>query len=474
MSNHSQTVIDTHPASASGLKDWLALAALALAQFMLILDVTVINVALPELSRDIGLAAGSAGWAIAAYAIPFGGLMLLGGRAADLFGSRRIFLIGLALFTAASFAAGFAADPSTLIAARVVQGIGAALLSPAALATLTTRFSGSDRNRALGVWAAIGGVGAAFGVLLGGLLTAGPGWRWIFYINVPVGVLVAVVLPLLVPATTAPAKGQRLDILGGGLITAAAAALSFGIMNARLDADVLTWLVPIGLALVLAAVFVLVERRTASPLIDLRVLGRKPIQAGIFVMLLASVLLIGGFFLLSFMLQSSLHWSALTTGLAFLPVALGTLIGAHLGGTLISHLGGRILATAAFGMAAAGFGLAAFQLDNPISLIAGIAIAGFGLGAAFVASTTTALSEVGHHEAGIVSGLVNTFHEVGGAVGVAVVSATAAASLMTPTSVEGFVQAFGISAGIAIASAAVAAVVVPAGKPSPGTPRFAH
>jgi MFS family permease len=235
-------------ASQPRFADWLALAALALAQFMLILDVTVINVALPELSAEIGMKAGSVGWAIAAYAIPFGGLMLLGGRAADLFGSRRVFLIGLALFTAASLTAGLSVNESMLLAARALQGVGAALLSPAALATLTTRFSGRDRHRALAIWAAIGGVGAAAGVLLGGLLTEGPGWRWIFYVNVPVGVLVALLLPLLVPPTPAHSRGESLDIAGGLIITAATASLSYGIMNARPESDILAWLAPIAAA----------------------------------------------------------------------------------------------------------------------------------------------------------------------------------------------------------------------------------
>lgn len=478
MSNHSHPAPRPREGSAaaepSRLADWLALAALALAQFMLILDVTVINVALPDLSAEIGMKAGSAGWAIAAYAIPFGGLMLLGGRAADLFGSRRMFLIGLVLFTAASLTAGLAVNESMLLAARALQGIGAALLSPAALATLTTRFSGADRHRALAVWASIGGVGAAAGVLLGGLLTDGPGWRWIFYINVPVGVLVALLLPLLVPPTPGHGRGMRLDFAGGLLVTAATASLSYGIMNARPDAELLTWLVPITASIILFVVFAIVERRIAEPLINLGVLGRRPIRAGIFVMTFASALLIAGFFMLSFVLQGRLQWSPLNTGLAFLPVALGTLIGAHLSGNLVSQVGGRSIAVGAFSLAAAGFALAALQLDSVVVLIASIAVAAFGLGGAFVASTTTALSHVEHHEAGVVSGLVNTFHEMGGALGVAAVSAIAASSLASPVLGSGFIQAFGVSAAVALATAATAALLVPAGKPAAGTPRFAH
>lgn len=471
MSDHQHFPVE--PGEAR-LRDWLALAALALAQFMLILDVTVINVALPDLTRDLGLSAETAGWAIAGYAIPFGGLMLLGGRSADLFGSRRVFLVGLALFTAASLAAGFAPNASALIASRVVQGIGAALLSPAALATLTTRFTGRNRHRALGVWAAIGGIGAAAGVLLGGLLTDGPGWRWIFYVNVPVGVLVAVVVPLLVPAAPAASAGRRLDIAGGAIVTLAIASLTLSIMNSGSTAELTAWLVPLLVSVVLIGIFVAVERRASQPLIDLGVFARPPIRAGIFVMAMASALLIGGFFLMSFALQARMLWSPLITGLAFLPVALGTLVGAHLGGTFVSRVGGRAVAGVAFGVAAIGFGAAALQLDNVAFFIAGVSVAAFGLGAAFVASTTTALSHVAHHEAGVISGLINTFHEVGGAVGVAAMSALAGSSLIAPTVDGGFELGLVTWAAVALGSAAVAALLVPPGKPAADAPRFAH
>ncbi|MBN9344885.1 MAG: MFS transporter [Devosia sp.] len=441
---------------------------------MLILDVTVINVALPDLSRDLGLSAASAGWAIAAYAIPFGGLMLLGGRSADLFGSRRVFLIGLLLFTAASLAAGFASSATTLIGARALQGVGAALLSPSALATLTTRFTGENRHRALGVWAAIGGVGAAVGVLLGGVLTDGPGWRWIFFVNVPVGVLVALVVPFLVPAVAPSAAGRRLDWVGGATITFAMASFTYGITNARPDAGLVTWLVPLLAAAVLLLAFVVVERRLADPLIDLGVFGRQPIRAGIFMMLLASVLLVGGFFVMSFVLQARLQWSPLTTGLAFLPVALGTLVGAHLGGTLVLKVGGRAVGSLAFAIAAAGFGLATMQFDTAVLLITGISIAALGLGGAFVAATTTALSNVAHEEAGVMSGVINTFHEVGGALGVAAMSSLAASSLIAPAIDSGFELGLGVWAVVALASAGTATLLVPPGKPAAGTPRFAH
>ena len=245
-------------------------------------------------------------------------------------------------------------------------------------------------------------------------------------------------------------------------------------MNAGPAADPVAWLVPLLVAIGLVIAFAVVERRVADPLIDLSVFGRQPIRAGIFVMLLASALLIGGFFLLSFVLQGRMLWSPLITGLAFLPVALGTLVGAHLGGTFVSRVGGRAVASVAFAVAAAGFGTAALPLDTVALLIAGVSIAGFGLGAAFVASTTTALSHVAHHEAGVISGLINTFHELGGALGVAAMSALAASSLMTPTFDGGFALGLAAWAVVALASAIVAALLVPPGKPAADAPRFAH
>jgi MFS family permease len=327
---------DASPTGQAQASRWLALALLCLAQFMLILDVTVINVALPQLSTEIGLAARDAGWAITAYAVPFAGLMLLGGRSADLFGARRTFLAGLVVFTLGSLWAGLATDAVSLLAARVVQGMAAAFLSPSALAMVTHLFSGHDRHRALAVWGAIGGTGAAVGVLLGGLLTAGPGWRWIFFINVPVGVLVALGLPFLVPAIRGIGDG-KLDLMGALLATLATASLVYGVAASGSGSPL--WMWALAAAVALYAVFVLVEMSSPRPLVDLRLLGRRPVQAGAMLMLVGTGLLVGAFFLLSFLLQGRLGWSALDTGLGFLPVALTTIVGAHLAGHAIGLVG---------------------------------------------------------------------------------------------------------------------------------------
>ncbi|HTN63035.1 MAG TPA: MFS transporter [Devosia sp.] len=402
---------------------WFELALLSLAQLMLILDITVVNVALPNLSRDLALHQDMAGWVIAAYGLPFGALMLVGGRAADIFGARRILIVGLLLFSVASLVAGFSANWPALIGSRVAQGIGAALLSPSALASLTLRFIGAERARALAVWGTVGGVGAAFGVLLGGLLTAGPGWRWIFFLNVPVGIAVVLLLLLVVPAVPQPRGHRSTDNL---------------------------W-------------------RAAAAL-----LLRRHIGAGSFVMLAASALLVGGFFLLSFTMQDRLGWAPLPTGLAFLPVAIGTLIGAHLAGHMVMQVGGRAVASLAFGLAALGFGVTALGPQSIPILVGAITVVAFGTGTAFVAATTTAMSHVKSHETGLVAGLVNTFHELGGALGVAVLSVIMMATTGGQQMGFGWSPAFMAAVVAAIGALVVAALLVPSGTPPADAPRFVH
>jgi EmrB/QacA subfamily drug resistance transporter len=447
----------------------LALTLLCVAQAMLVLDITVMNVALPQIGFDIGLVGSAAGWAVAAYAVPFGGLLLLGGRLADLLGSRRMVLIGLAVFTAASITTGLADGSAAFLAGRVGQGIGAALLSPAAMSTVLHLFHGALRTRALAVWAAIGGSGAAVGVLLGGLLVGGPGWRWIFFINIPIGIAVAALLPMVVPAV--PGRGAaRVDALGAVLATAGVAGLVTAV-----SADVSTgtaWVVAAA-ALVVLGLFVVVERRTEDPLVDLRVFARPAIQAGTTLMLVATVLLVGGFFLLSFRLQAGLGWSATTTGLAFLPVALGTIVGAHLAGRLLPRFGPRAVAPAGLLVAGAGLGVAAAGTDVAALLVATMTVVAVGLGGALVSATTTALATAGHAEAGVLSGLVTSFHEVGAGFGAAIFSAVAASSLVAGGPTDGFVRAYALATGIALVGAALARHVVPAGRPTGGQ-RFLH
>jgi EmrB/QacA subfamily drug resistance transporter len=454
---------------------WAALTVLCLAQFMLILDVTVVNVALPDIGADLHLGRGALTWVVTSYTLAFGGLMLLGGRLADALGARRTFAAGLVLFTGASLAAGLAGGPGTLLTARVAQGVGAALLSPAALSLVTSAFEGSERRRALGVWAGIGGAGSAVGVLLGGLLTSGPGWNWIFYVNVPVGVLVLALLPSLVAAR--PPRPARLDLPGALLVTGGTASLIKGLVTAGDQG----WtsagaLLPLGLAVVLYAAFAVAERAVSAPLIDVRLLARRPVVAGAFLILVATGLLIAAFFLTSVHLQHDRGYGALGTGLAFLPVALATAVGAHLAGRLLGAVGARPLAAAAMAVTAAGLvPLARTSAGTGVwsTVVPALCVAAFGIGAVFVTAFTTALAMVPAEESGLASGALNTFHEVGGSIGVAVVSTIAASGI--ERGVPGsFAHAYAACAGAAGAAALIALVLVPRGRPRMAAGPHAH
>ncbi|MDN0199249.1 MFS transporter [Streptomyces sp. S.PNR 29] len=454
----------THPTPDP--RRWTALALICLAQFMLILDVTVVNVALPDMAADLTLGRETLTWVVTVYTLCFGGLMLLGGRLADALGARRTLLAGLALFTAASLITGLAGSAPVLLGGRVAQGIGAALLSPSALSIVTTTFHGDERNKALGVWAAIGGSGAAAGVLLGGVLTDGPGWRWVFFVNVPVGLLVLAALPAFV-AARAP-QPARLDVPGALLVTAGTGGLIYALVEAGDSgwADPAT-LLPLAGAILAYVLFTVAERAGRAPLMDLRMFTRRPVLAGAFLMLMATALLIAFFFLGSVHLQHLRGFSPLRTGLFFLPVAVATGIGAHLGSRLVGRIGSRATAVAGMVIAAAGT-VPLTRLSDTGSvyavLLPGFAVASLGIGAVFVTATTTALAMVEHREAGLASGVVNTFHEVGGSIGVAVVS-TVAASGIERGAVGGFTDAFTVCAVAAGVSAAVALVLVPRGKP---------
>ncbi|GIH95184.1 MFS transporter [Planobispora siamensis] len=466
-----------HPAPPDPRR-WQALTVLCLAQFMVILDVTVVNIALPAIGADLALDRSAATWVVTAYTLCFGGLMLLGGRLSDLYGRRRVFLAGLVVFTLASLVAGLTGSGALLIAARAAQGVGAALLSPSALSIVTTAFHGPERHRALGVWAAIGGGGAAAGVLLGGVLTSGPGWQWVFFINVPVGVLVAVSLPRPVGAAPAAASGGRLDLPGAALVTAVTASVVYGLVRAGDEGWGDPWtLAALGGGLVLTGVFVAVERRSPAPLVRLGLLTRRPVVAGNVVMLAASGLLLAAFFLTSQYMQHVAGLSALETGLAFLPVAVATVVGAHLGARLVARIGGRAVAASAFALTAAGMALLSRLPARPdvlTDLEPGFVLAALGLGAAFVTATTTAMAHVAHHEAGVVSGLVNTGHELGAGLGVALIS-TLAATGIGAAQLDGFTGAYRAAAIGAAVVAVAAAFVLPKGRP-PATdgPIFAH
>src|ERR687898_2431524 len=337
---------------------WTALAVVSMAQFMLILDLTVVNVALPDLAADLDLSRTAFTWTVSAYGLVFGGLLLLGGRLADSYGARPVMLTGLGIFTLASLVTGLAQSQTVLLGGRVGQGVGAALLSPAALAAITGIFHGEERNKALSVWASLGGVGFTAGVLIGGIFTSGPGWRWVFFINVPVGIVLLAAIRAVVPLRRHPDRAARVDVLGAVTVTVATGSFIYGMINAGDEgwADFGT-LLPIAAAIVLFGVFVVVERTVRTPLMRLNLLSRRPIAAGAFLMLVAAGVLIADLFLGSQYLQHLRGLSALQTGLFFLPPALALMIGAITAGRLVGTIGTRPLAVVGLALVALGNGL---------------------------------------------------------------------------------------------------------------------
>jgi len=450
------------------------LVLLCLAQLMVILDISAVNVALPDLSRDLGIASGDLQWTITSYSLLFGSLLLLGGRAADVLGRRRTFIVGLTAFVAASLAAALAPSAGALYAARAGQGIGAALLSPAALSIITTTFaSGRERAMALGVWGAVGGAGGAVGVLLGGVLTEWIDWRAIFFVNLPIGALVAVGVLRTVPADTEPARWTGLDLRGALVATASLAALLYALAGA----DDAGWTAARTLAfggagLAGLGAFVILERRTANPLLRIERLADRAVAGGWALMLLASAILFGSFLLTSVYLQEVLGASALETGLEFLPIAVVIGLGAHAGSHLVRHAGLRIPMALAFVLAGVGT-LMLSRLDAGGSYVGdvlpGMLITGAGLGIAMVSVAVAVLTGARDDDAGMLSGLNTTGHEVGGAMGVAALTTIASRAIDTAGAgpgrtalASGLGDAFLAAAGIAGAGLLVALVALPA------------
>lgn len=441
---------------------WAALGLLGTAQFMLILDVTVVAVALPLMSTELGLSRETVTWVVAAYTLTFGGFMLLGGRSADLFGAKSLVLGGLACFGLGSLMAGLADSAALLVGGRITQGLGAALLSPAALSVVVRLFTGEERNRALGIWSALGGAGAAVGVLLGGLIVAGPGWPWVFLVNIPVGVVIALGLARVLPALPAATGSRRtLDLTGAVLVTAATGSAIYSLTVA----GDLGWTEPrVVVAMGIAAVFYVLfgwrQKSAASPLMDLVLLSRRPVVAGIFVIIVATALMIAIFFLGTFYYQRTAGHGPLTTGMLFLPIALATMIGANLGGRLVGAVGARALGAVGMVIAAAGLLVPALWTTTLTTTI-GVSLGAFGIGALFVVASATALGHIAPEEAGIASGLLSTFHEFGAALGVASVSSIAALSLVGGGD-SGYQRAFGAVAAAALVAAVVGAALIPA------------
>jgi EmrB/QacA subfamily drug resistance transporter len=452
---------------------WRILGLLGVAQLMLILDVTVVAIALPHIGADLGLDREALTWVVSGYTLAFGGFLLLGGRAADVFGARRLVLVGLVVFAGASLLAGLATSGSVLLAGRIAQGLAAAILAPAALSLVVTLFEGEERNRALGIWSALGAGGAALGVLLGGVLTAGPGWRWVLFINVPIGLLLVLGLWTRLPAYSSPYARGRLDLLGAGLVTAATGTLIYALIRAG-DSGwaTATTAALIGVAALLYGAFALRQRLAATPLMDLRLLVRRPVTIGTLLIFVATALTITVFFLGTFYFQNYHGYGALPTGLLFLPVAVATMVGANVAGRLIGTVGARALGSGGLVVAAVGMAIPALT-EGTLAMATAVSIAGAGAGIVFVVASATALGQIDPREAGLASGILSTFHEFGASLGAAVVSSIAAASIAGAT-YDGFERGFTTGAVVAAAAAVVAFLVIPgrrtlpaAGEPEP-------
>jgi EmrB/QacA subfamily drug resistance transporter len=461
--------------SVSNRRRWIALAVIVTAQFMVVLDVAIVNVALPTIKTDLHFSQESLQWVVTAYSILFGGMLLLGGRMADLLGRRRLFAAGLALFTVCSLLNGFAWSEGSLIAFRAVQGLGAALLSPAALSILTTTFEeGRERNLALGVWGAVSGSGAAAGVLLGGALTSSLGWSWIFFINVPVGLLVLAVAPRLLQESRAELDHRHFDLPGAATATGGLMLLVYAMTRAVQHGWGSTeTIVLLAAAGVLIAAFVAIEERSSAPLLPLRMFRLRTLSGSNAAAFLLGGALFSQFFLLTLYMQQVLHYSAMQTGVAYVALTLSIIVFANVAQALALRVGIRRLLPTGLLLATAGLVLYA-QL--PVhghyfwDLFPAFLLSGIGMAFSFVPMTIGALAGVDASEAGIASGLITTSQQIGGAIGVAVATTIAATytgryagshpGAGAAAATHGFAIAFYVLAGVAAAAALLAAVLV--------------
>ena len=459
---------------------WAVLVVVCLAQFMVILDGTVVNVALPAIGRALHFPAGDLQWVVSGYVLLSGGLMLLGGRTADVTGRRRVFLAGLTVFTAASLASGLAPTSGALVAARAGQGLGAALLTPAALSIITTTYSGARRAAALSAWGAIGAGGAAAGVLAGGILTTWLGWRSVFLINVPVGLVAGLLSLHLVPRSQPTAgTGRELDLPGAFLVTAGLVTGVYAITGAPAHG----WgsartLLLLAASLGLLAAFAVAERSARRPLVPPPTWRSRSLVAGLAVMLGATAVLIGTFFLNSLYLQDVEGASALRAGLEFLPLVAVIGLGAHTTSKLLPQAGSRALSVA--GLVLMGGGALLLSAVSARSgyltgVLPGLLLVGAGTGVVFPAASVTALSDVDDDRAGAASGLLTTAHDIGAALGVAVFSAVATAQVSVGAGFAvGYRHGFVVAAVTAAAFAVIALIALPAVRPMPGARTGVH
>jgi EmrB/QacA subfamily drug resistance transporter len=411
---------------------WLALAVIVAAQFMVVLDVAIVNVALPAIKSDLHFTQSSLQWVISAYAIFFGGFLLLGGRLGDVLGRRRVFMVGLSLFTVSSLLCGISWSEQSLIAFRALQGLGGALLAPAALSILITTFrEGRERNLALGVWGAASGSGGAAGVLLGGVLVSYFSWSWVFFLNIPVGIAVVAVSPWLLRESRADVAHRHFDVSGAITVTSSLMLLVYAVTRTSVSGwgDSTTLSLLAGSAVLLAA-FIAVELRSPAPLLPLGIFRNRTLAAANGIAVLVGSIMFSMFFLLTLYMQEVLHYSAIQTGAAFVTTTLAIVIFANVGQMLVSRIGVRRVLTAGLLLTAVALAMLTRLPTNGHyfpDLFPAYLVSGLGMALTFVPMTIAGLTGVTGADAGVASGLINTSRQVGGAIGLAAVSSIAAA-----------------------------------------------
>jgi EmrB/QacA subfamily drug resistance transporter len=429
-------MVDSMIQDRKAQRRWIALALIVTAQFMVILDVAIVNVAMPSIQRDLGFSQSSLQWVISAYAIVFGGTLLLGGRLADLLGRRLMFMTGLGLFTASSLLCGLAWSEASLIGFRALQGLGGAMLAPAALSLLMTTFAeGRERNLALGIYGAASGSGAAAGVLLGGLLTTYLSWSWVFFVNIPVGVAAILLAPMLLRESRALLPHRHFDIQGAVTITSGLMLLVYAMTRATSDG----WTAPstiamIGGSIALVAAFAVIELRSDAPLLPPRMFRLRTLTGANATMAIVGAATFSEFFLLTLYLQEVLGYSALQSGAAFAAFALAVVVASNVAQALVGRLGVRTVLLA--GLIASTVSVAVLTrvpTDGTylVDIFPAFVLGGFGLGLTFVPITIAALSGVSPADAGVASGLINTARQIGGAIGIAAGSSIAATATST-------------------------------------------
>jgi EmrB/QacA subfamily drug resistance transporter len=464
------------PVRNANARRWFGLALLCSAFFMVILDVAIVNVALPSIQADLEFSPNDLQWVVSAYALTFGGLLLLGGRAADLLGRRRVFVAGVAVFALASLLGGLASSGALLIAARALQGIGAASMTPAALSILMTTFpEGAERNKALGIWGAVGASGGTIGLLVGGVLTETVGWQWIFFLNVPVGAVVIALSPVLLDETRALGGTRRFDLAGAATVTTALSLLVYAVVDARAAG----WgsLQTIGLAVasaLLLAAFTVIELRSAAPLVPLRIFRLPALLASNTAGVLFGAAVYGMFFIITLYQQQVLGYSPLRAGFAWMALSVTALVTSIGGAQLVTRVGPRGPLVSGLAIAAAGIWLLALvpaDASYVRNLLVPLMVAGIGIGLAFVTMSIGALEGVEERDSGLASGLVNASQQIGGALGVAVLSTIAVSRSeaviashpnLAPAAAltEGFGDALIAGAAFAAVAALLAAVLM--------------